>query len=150
MAWGKSPKALTFEKKVRAELEKLRRIHKACFQSNSGRYDYYEYLRAVYSLKETYQEESKAFRSLLEDNVPISARKNSTITNLLIAATSDKPGRTNSKWGISLRNARTAGIKKNELKEFIRAQGGPMTFGTVLETKELKRRYAAFKKSNAD
>jgi ACT domain-containing protein len=151
MRWGKSSKASAFENEVLPKLEKLKVTHKACFQSNSGRYAYYKYLRAIYSLEEKYHKKPTSLRSLLEENVPISARKNSTITNLLISATSDKPVRMNSKWGISLRNARTAGAEISDLEPFIRAQGGPMKFGTILETKELKRRYATFtKKSKTD
>jgi hypothetical protein len=151
MRWGKSPEELAFENEVVPKLEELKVIHKACFQSNSGRYEYYKYLQAIYSFEKEYRKKPASLRSLLEEKVPISARKNSTITNLLISATSDKPVRMNSKWGISLRNARAAGAKKSDLEAFIKAQGGPMKFGTVLETKELKHRYATFiKKSKTD
>ena len=154
MPFGTPPKAnndKNFKADLMTSLKKIRQIHSACFQSDSGRYAYYRYLRAIYSLEEKYSKKRGSLRSALEDLVETSVRKNSKITNLLIYATSNKPLRMKSKWGIALRNSRLAGVSKSDLEAFIKEQGGPMKFGIVIHKDDLKRRYRKFKtKSTAD
>jgi hypothetical protein len=148
MAWGKkkpSKDEMTFKADLVKSLQKIKELHNSCFQSDSGRYAYYRYLRAIYSLEEKYEKKRGSLRAALEDLVDTSIRKNSKITNLLIYATSNKPLRTKSKWGIALRNSRQVGVANSDLEAFIAEQGGPMTFGKLIDDDDLKRRYKKFK-----
>jgi hypothetical protein len=134
---------------VSSNLDKLKNQALAAFGPTAGRLEFYDYLSAAYKWVMIWKKANRIgrLRKLVAQHQELETlRLNADVFNLVIAATSPRSKKTNSKFAIALANAQKANVPPRDLQPFLAGIGGPTALSTHLPAWIVKNKYRKFKK----
>jgi hypothetical protein len=114
-------------RRIEKLLKRLKRRHERSRKRGRGRYGFYIYLEEIYAVVAKWREipgTAAKMRNAIADYAKVA---NTHVFHVLVAATSNEPKRTQSRWGQALRYAWRYRQQRTHLslEKFFRNNGGP-------------------------